>query len=83
MSRPIVLPELPAYADGTEAPDGWGVFQESDMEAYARAAVELDRRGIVVTDDDVFAAVDAHDTTPAARMRAALESFAARKRGEA
>ena len=73
--RPIVLPELP-YKEGTQ--------KRAELEAYARAAVEADRKGIVVTLEDIDAAEDAAGSLGITRkaMRAALESFAARKRGE-
>ena len=79
MSRPIVLPQLPE-----PDLDGWERTDTQVIE-YARAAVELDRRGIVVTDVDVRRAQIAADKNPlwGVAMRAALESFAARKRGEA
>lgn len=53
--------------------------------AYARAAVEADRKGIVVTDEDVEVAWDAECETSGSvldTMRAALESYAKRLRGE-
>ena len=78
MSRPIILPELPLdlrlYSD----------VRGPRIEAYARIAIELDRSVIVVTDEDVSIAFDAAmDEAGDLDIRAALESFAARKRGEA
>ena len=86
MSRPLVLPELPPHF-GERFGRGdrcWGADQVREA---MRAAVELDRRGIVVTDEDVVAAREAYWSTESEaqfdRFKAALESFVARKRGEA
>lgn len=77
MSRPIVLPELPPFYDRfhLDGPRGW---DERDMLDFARAAVEADRKGIMVTDEDVEAA----QAGPFRGTRAALECYAKRLRGE-
>jgi hypothetical protein len=52
---------------------------------YARAAVEADRAGIVVTDEDVDAALRAFNDSDGdygGCINAALKSFAARLRGD-
>lgn len=91
--RPIVLPGLP---EGTEFIAGENrhfkkvcgtvtAYLPGQVREAQRAAVEADRKGIVVTDEDVEAGVRAYEQVgPAYRgaVRAALESFAARKRGE-
>jgi hypothetical protein len=51
MTRPIVLPELPPIEPGVRE------YSEQMiaimLDDYARAAVEADRAGIVVTDEDL------------------------------
>lgn len=77
--RPIVLPDSPRF---TGYADGRRVFDVEDLRAYARAAVEADRRGIVVTDEDVEAAWDEANKHAHRTIRAALEACAKRLRGE-
>ena len=85
MSRPIVLPDRPSsFPPAANAPT-WQLWDE--MQDYARAAVEADRKGIVVTDRDVERAAKAFFSCCVATeesdwIREALESFAKRLRGE-
>lgn len=88
--RPINLPELPLPDLEREGAPGWEHSDEQII-AYARAAVEADRRQIVVTDDDLAAFTEVYDRVWRAAMgkgggnvplRAALEAYAARLRGE-
>ena len=77
MTRPIVLPELPEnpYLE-------WSPDERERISAHAISAVELDRRGIVVTDEDVVAALHvAQGKLALGACSAILESFAARLRG--
>lgn len=76
-ARPIVLPELPDHPTGF----GWDPDESEAIRQAQRAAVEAERKGIVVTDEDVAAADLAKaGRHPAEWTCAILESFAARLR---